>query len=43
MVDIKNIDGILDVYEFYLWSIIIEYYLLSVYVVLDKKYEGDDY
>lgn len=43
MADIKNIDGILDVHEFHLWSITTEHYSLSAHVVLDKKYEGDDY
>ncbi len=39
MGDIKNIDGILDVHEFHLWSITTEHYSLSAHVVLDKKYE----
>lgn len=37
MADIKNIDGILDVHEFHLWSITTEHYSLSAHVVLDKN------
>lgn len=43
MDDMKQVDQVLDVHEFHLWSITTEHYSLSAHVVLDSKNGKDAY